>query len=276
MRKIHILLISAVLLIPSLFGAWVAEPDFIQNLQLKLDLFYKVNRPAKIYMTFNQPKYAAGDTAFFTLHLRLGPDQAPVSGKQIINLRLVDLNQTLLLYNRIACDNGVVNGQLIFPGDLPPDIYTLIAYSDEMAQRQVLPSYFHRSIIISGEKEFLPVQNKDIQLFPEGGTLVAGLENKVVVSTTQKESVASVITESGGKITDFKISRGLGKFLITPQSGEQYFIEVDGERKKLPESGNDGIVMRVTTAENKESMQVIMQSKSTSKWSVSIKLMSLK
>ncbi|MEX1224344.1 MAG: MG2 domain-containing protein, partial [Pirellulales bacterium] len=72
----------------------------------------------------------------------------------------------------------------------------------------------------------------DVQFFPEGGDLVAGVENRVyfVAKNPQGEPVhieGHVVNDKGQKVADFAtMHEGLGKLAFTPADGAKYHVEV--------------------------------------------------
>ena len=100
----------------------------------------------------------------------------------------------------------------------------------------------------------LLVTSFDINLFPEGGDLVAGLPNRVYLEArtlSQKPAdIAGVIVDSKGKeVATFRTEHeGRGRFQLSPVRGESYTLKVTEPASvkktvKLPASVNDGATM---------------------------------
>lgn len=94
-----------------------------------------------------------------------------------------------------------------------------------------------------------------LQLFPEGGNLVAGVPNRVAFEVTSNEGLhlegTVTLTDASGKtIAEAPVEqRGRGSFTFTPQSGKTYsatFTGKKGERKEhLPSAEKDGCAVQV-------------------------------
>jgi hypothetical protein len=111
--------------------------------------------------------------------------------------------------------------------------------------------------------ERVPVAGKDVivEFFPEGGTLVAGVPNRVYVRATTPAGlpvdVRGVVAAGGGdeaKVVapadtkENSASRGLGVVTFTPKADAKYQLRLDGRPGRtfdLPPAEADGVVMTV-------------------------------
>jgi hypothetical protein len=94
-----------------------------------------------------------------------------------------------------------------------------------------------------------------LEFFPEGGNLVAGVNNIIAFKATDAEGIGrhatGVIKDSkGAEITTFRSRKfGMGFFPIKPDYGEDYvaFVNIGGKQYEyeLPESLQDGYVMHI-------------------------------
>ena len=98
-----------------------------------------------------------------------------------------------------------------------------------------------------------------LQLFPEGGNLVAGVPNRVAFEATSNEGLhlegkVSVTEGSGNVVAEADIEqRGRGSFTFTPQSGKSYTVTYSGKKgtakETLPSPDKDGCAVQVVTDE---------------------------
>src|SRR6478736_3495744 len=86
----------------------------------------------KLHITFNQPAYIPGDTAFFRGFLLRGNPLKRVSGRHVVNIKLLDRNSQTLLFDKVLFFDGVGISQIVLPTNLSPGAYSIVAYSDEM------------------------------------------------------------------------------------------------------------------------------------------------
>ena len=94
-----------------------------------------------------------------------------------------------------------------------------------------------------------------LQLFPEGGNLVAGVPNRIAFEATSNEGLhldgkVTVADGSGNVVAEADIEqRGRGSFVFTPQSGKTYSVTYAGKKgtakEKLPSPDVDGVALQV-------------------------------
>jgi hypothetical protein len=105
----------------------------------------------------------------------------------------------------------------------------------------------------------------DVQFFPEGGDLVAGLENRVyfqVRNTLGKpadleghivDAAKKTVVDSVQTLTDAEqpgVNQGLGMFKLTPTAGSKYELKIDSPAGMegvypLPEVKDEGVVLSI-------------------------------
>jgi hypothetical protein len=108
------------------------------------------------------------------------------------------------------------------------------------------------------EKQFrIPLlETIDLQFFPEGGSLVNGLESRLAFKAIGtdglgREVEGDVKDAEGNTVVHFKSSHsGMGVFNIRPESGKNYFGQLEFNQRKylypLPVAKENGSVMSVT------------------------------
>lgn len=94
-----------------------------------------------------------------------------------------------------------------------------------------------------------------LQLFPEGGNLVAGVPNRIAFEATSNEGLhldgkVTVADGSGNVVAEADVEqRGRGSFVFTPQSGKTYSVTYTGKKgtakEKLPSPDVDGVALQV-------------------------------
>ncbi len=98
--------------------------------------------------------------------------------------------------------------------------------------------------------------NTDVQFFPEGGNLVAGINNKVAIKAIQNNGLGidasgSIVDSDGKQIATFKTQHlGMGIFEFTPEAGKKYvakviFSNASNKSVSLPEVAAEGSVINI-------------------------------
>jgi hypothetical protein len=234
-----------------LFFAFTQQANIRGIIQAALIDFYKNSHQAKVHIIFNQPSYTPGDTAFFKAHLISAGHLLPLKGKNIINLRLYNAAQHLVLHNRILVQDGAGANQLILPDSLNPGGYLLIAYSDTMDESTPDSLFFRRILTVTGANTFISASKSPVQIFPEGGNFLEGFPNAIVVTGLEKGDSVRVMDSLEETVTSFRVSEsGMGRFNITPKKHLSYFIETDGQKITLPEPSPNGIGLSITQDES--------------------------
>jgi hypothetical protein len=103
--------------------------------------------------------------------------------------------------------------------------------------------------------------NVDVQFFPEGGDLVAGIPSKVGLKCINAQGLGEdisgvIVDEQGTQVTNFKTSYlGMGNLILAPDEGKKYTAKVkfsDGSEKSfpLPSCKPQGYVLAVNNSDS--------------------------
>lgn len=213
----------------------------------KLKAFYELHNPVKLHLQFNQPVYAPGDTAYFRVAYLLAADASPLKGFNLIELDVVDADGKAQLHQLVRIRDGWGNNQIVLPENFAPGIYRVIAYDNWMKNFD-RSRYFEGQLQVAGEYVYAPSgETEKLTSYAEGGRLVAGVQNKVVVHTSANQKVT--VTDAAGKrLADFSTDRnGYGLFFLTPHNDQVYTVEAGTLREKLA-AVPDGVSVLVTPA----------------------------
>ncbi|HCM77119.1 MAG TPA: hypothetical protein DIS90_12100 [Cytophagales bacterium] len=237
-----------------LLGGFTVE-DSLTELTAKFNSFNEAFPQNKLVVSFHQPAYAPGDTAFFRATL-LHEDLLPVKGRQIGYLVLLDADGNEIIRDSFVIKDGIAGNQTIIPSSLAGGIYQLVAYTDWMKNFSS-KMYFTSLLHISGDNYFevttdAPVQ---IELFPEGGNLITGLTTQVVAKATRDGmpvmAQGRIIDSEGNEVIRFNCgTTGLAKFELTPENALAYTLEtLPGGTKSAIEVQDEGINIQVSKSE---------------------------
>jgi hypothetical protein len=227
----------------------------------------------KVYLSFDKPYYSKGENLYFKGYvvnaMTHAADSFQLSAVLHIEIRKAE---KLIEHKQYSINSaGIAYGN--FEVNYPSDEYTLTAYTNWM-RNQSPDFYFTKRFLVVGNTPSVSTASKsDLRLyfFPEGGSFVAGFENKVAFKATDEKGkgvkLKGVVVEGEDKaMVIFQDEHlGMGSFAFTPQAGKIYNAKVempDGTSKNfaLPQASNSGFLFsaNVLSDEKNIKMRVIM------------------
>lgn len=221
--------------------------DFLQEAQTKYEQYQQQYPSVKINMVFNQPVFSPGDTSFFNAWYT-NEENIPVKGNHIVNVDLISGSGSTMQQIRFRVKDGSSNNQIVFNKELKPGVYKLVAYTDWM--KNFGETWFYQKRIQILQRNKVAIQESidhGIKFYSEGGHFVNGLMNKMVVVGPPSEELI-IKNQQSTIIQKLTLDpTGLGSLMITPESGQSYFAEVNGSGKSLPlpKVDQDGVVMQL-------------------------------
>lgn len=234
-----------------------SNADFIKTLTKKLQE-YKSQKPhVNVFLFFNQNIYTPGDTAYFSAHF-LTEDLAPIGGRQVIRVELIDQSGSLVFFENIAVKEGKGSNQVAIPADLKAGVYQWVAYSDWM-KNFGSEFYFRQDFLLVSKNNLVSgLKNVEATLnfFPEGGSLVSSVPNSMVVTSNVKITTPVTISDQdGNQVTQIEFSEGKrSHFVFTPKTNTSYYAEVEYQDKplriNLPTASKEGFVMRLSALQD--------------------------
>jgi len=118
-------------------------------------------------------------------------------------------------------------------------IYQIRAYTNWMRNfddfwfyRKDLVIWNLNNKVIRHESRSLKENDIDFQFFPEGGTFITNLQNKVAFKATDQNGKGLdvegiVVDDQGQKVAKFKSQfKGIGSFMLKPQQNRKYIAQV--------------------------------------------------
>lgn len=211
--------------------------------------------PERIHFHFDKTSYVAGDTVWFKAYLQQGI--LPSRQSKSLYIDWTDQQGTLITRTQIPVVEGVTYGQIEIPAAYPGNFVHMKAYTKWMLNFDSAFLY-NRDIrvIPSGDRKSLPTELRyDLHLFPEGGTLISGLNQKIAFKATDQYGRPAKITgelrangASGQKLVP--VHDGMGYFFLIPQRGTAYEVAWKdpagkSHRTVLPESSVSGIALQI-------------------------------
>lgn len=212
----------------------------------------------KIYLHTDRSSYWSGEDIWFKAYLKDSP--IPECN---ISVELLNSSGIVVQKKLFWAQNGLAYGDLHASDTLSSGIYQLRAYTnwmrnfdDQWLFRKDLVILNLRDKRTPDETAQLKVEDVDFQFFPEGGTFLAGVDNRIAFKATDihgkgLDLEGKVLDEQGKEVVRFKSQfGGMGNFIFKPEPGNKYFAEVllagDVKKKvKLPIADDFGVNLSI-------------------------------
>jgi hypothetical protein len=230
----------------------------LPNVESNFTTYTSATLQEKLYVHTDKSGYTAGEPIWFKVYNVDGILMKPLTLSKVVYVEVLDARQNAVLQTKIAMKDGTGNGSFYIPVNLATGNFVLRAYTSWMKNFGA-DYYFSKKISIinplkSPESEYKAVAAAyDVQFFPEGGNLVAGLSSTVGIkaadqwgkSVSFKGAILNAKNDTLVRFTPLKF--GIGHFSFKPESGVAYHavMNIDGKivQKELPAINPNGYVM---------------------------------
>lgn len=230
----------------------IAQTDssFLNNAAQKLS-----QQPVmeKVYLHLDKPGgYLPGDTIWYKAYTAIGQHHQLSALSAVLYVELINFRDSVITRQTLHLLSGTSQGDIPLARLLKRGTYRLRAYTNWM--RNMPGSFYDQPVRIGGISPALIKQatakNPDIQFFPEGGTLIAGVRSKVAIKALNEsglgEDIQGTVEDNDGNVVANFTTRhlGMGIFPLTPQSGKTY-------KAKINAAGETSFTVDLPAAEEK-------------------------
>ncbi|WP_254561419.1 TonB-dependent receptor [Dyadobacter diqingensis] len=263
------ILIGAIVLLASY--KW-AEDDFSKLIASRLQEYRRIFPQEKAYLHLDKPYYITGDTLWFKAYLAEGSVHFADSASQVLYVDLIEKRTGKnISLRRVKLDGGYGSGDIKLDESLPKGAYTIRAYTNWM--RNFPEDYFfHKDIYVFDDNAEKPAKTPtalDVQFFPEGGQLVAGLSTRIGLKALDEAGLGADVTgyvldQNNDTVAALKSEHlGLGRFPFEPVANHKYtaFLHKKSEpyqRFDFPEVKTEGYTMMVNNITTTEKMRILV------------------
>ncbi len=230
---------------------------FIERLGTQLVEFSAAFPQEKAYIHTDRKYYAPGETVWFQAYLSAGRYNEPSPLSNNIYVELYSSEKLLIDHKLVRADIGFGNGSFDLPDSLQSGSYVLRAYTNWMRNFDKA-FFFEKELVVIGDDPAKVPENIaegiDLQFFPEGGNLVAGVPSKVAfkaIDTSGRgiDVSGGIYDNEGTEVSRLLVQHdGMGLFKFTPQRGKVYSARLEGhsETVELPKALDRGFVISAT------------------------------
>ena len=256
------------LAVPAVLGALAlaafapADDNPVRVLAQKLNDFYVATQPEKAYLSLDRPAYGTGETIWFSAYVVDALQHQPDTLSQVLHVDLLSPVRRVVARRTLRLSGGRAYGDLSLDDTLKAGTYLLRAYTSWM--RNAGPEFvFQRRLqvwpaapnqpeaaaplpsIAAGPAATVRATGgkPDVQFFPEGGALVAGLPAtvgfKAQAASGRGASVSGQLLDEQNKpVVAFSAQHlGMGRLSFVPAAGQRYHARVklaDGSAADYP------------------------------------------
>ena len=227
----------------------IFNDPFIQDLGKKLKQNDAYNSIQKLYLHTDKNSYATNEDLWYSSYNVFGSDYRYFLASKYLNLELISPDNKVIVSQKQELIDGRGNGAIKIPTNLISGNYTLRAYTNWMRNFDEA-FFFTKKIKIFGNKSVSTskeINKIDLQFFPEGGNMIAGLPGKIAFKAIGVDGASvkvrgKIIDENGKHVSNFgTIGDGTGFFNLNPKVGVSYRAVLnDGSIYILPKSQEDG------------------------------------
>ncbi|MEQ9297291.1 MAG: hypothetical protein RIF33_01950 [Cyclobacteriaceae bacterium] len=224
----------SILLIFSLLS-WsfaIAQQDRAADLANKLESYYGARSEEKVHLHTSTQVTTAGRQLHFQAYVVDALSNQPTELSKVLRVELWNEELTRkYVTQRIKIKDGLAQGTVDIPKQLSAGQYELRAFTQWMLNFGQVTA---QPIVIDKSGEF-KVQDKtsdDLIFFSEGGHLIAGVVNKIAVKTVGAAQ-GGILNNKDKEVATFSTNtEGLGVFVMVPDKGQQYSVDIGDESRK--------------------------------------------
>lgn len=252
---------SAACLVLLISNVW-AQSNPLDQLTSSFNNYSKKAIQEKVFMHVDRDLYLSGEIMWFKINVVNGANHKPIDLSKLAYIEIIDTLQHAVLQTKVSLQNGKGDGSFIIPSTIGSGNFKVRAYTNWMKNNSP-DFYFEQNIKIinplrQGNLTLQKTSSKvDFQFFPEGGNLVANLENKLAFKVVDFQSKGLdfrgclIDQNSNDTIVKFQpVKYGMGEFSFTPLAGKTYkavvFIGTKKYVRDIPRIFSEGLVMKVS------------------------------
>ncbi|MDP9081394.1 MAG: carboxypeptidase-like regulatory domain-containing protein [Bacteroidota bacterium] len=243
------------------------DSEVVKKVTAKMNAYLSTHVTEKVYLHFDKPYYAAGDTIYYKAYLTQGEDHKLNHLSGVLYVDLVDPLNKIIKSEKVLVTDGVGWGDFSLSSALLKGSYRIRAYTQWMRNAGD-NAFFDKTIQVGSTAapripESGTPANKssrlkpDLKFFPESGNLVTGVKNKIafkaIASSGLGVDVKGIVVDNENKqVATFTSAHlGMGYFYITPSETKTYTARVtysDGttDEIEIPKGNSNEIKIAFT------------------------------
>jgi len=198
----------------------------------------------KLVVLTDKSFYVTGEIVWLKIYALNDVNNLKDSISKVAYVELLNADNKPVLQAKLQLNNGIGSGSLQLPTSLNSGNYLLRGYTAWMENFSA-DRFFYSTISIVNpfrSAQFQPAlksdaERYDIHFFPESGTLVTGLENRMAFRIVGNDGMGvdakgTIMDEDSNAIASFSTMKfGMGSFHFTPLAGKHYHATIATNNK---------------------------------------------
>jgi hypothetical protein len=198
------------------------------------------------------------DVIFFKSYIFSGYDFNGKNISDVLVVELIDSNAKVIKTQFHRISNGQVNGNMELDKKIKPGEYVLWAYTKGMKNYEDAYAK-HRVLVGDFTAELAKGAMSIINVVPEGGVLLKGYTNRLVIELKDDNEldngiIGKVVDDENKKVAEiYKFSDRLAATILNPLESRSYRLELlNGSNFPIPTAANSGYQLRVNSVDAKK------------------------
>ncbi len=244
------------------------QASFAQRIDSTLAAYADKYQPERIYIQFDKPAYAAGETVWFKAYLMAGILPSNISKNFYTDW--YDALGNLLAHSAFPIIQAGAAGEFIIPDTLSSAAVHVKAYTT-WALNFDTAFLFQKNIPVAQKKLPKTIAQltvaPSLQFFPEGGDAIEGLPSRIAFLANDQYGrpvkVRGTVTNSKGQTVDNMKTEhdGMGSVHVTYTKGETYTAKWFDEQNNvytttLPVAKSSGVNLEIGTVAGKKTFVI--------------------
>jgi hypothetical protein len=255
MKRVYLLFVLT-------FFVMVANQTYAQQLDSIMDAHANIFPKEKVHIHFDKQLYNKDETIWYKLYLLAEYVPSPLSKNIYVNW--YDTEGKMLRQTVAPLFQSTAKGSFDIPVDYKGEFVRVKAYTSWMLNDDTSFIYQRDIPINNGTpvSKAKPVRKTHVELFPEGGNLVLGLDEKIAFKASDQNGrpvmVKAQLMNSKNQVLDtLRVKHdGMGFFFLKSVAGEQYrvdWIDEYGAKGSTPLTGiqKEGLSLSIASTNDK-------------------------
>lgn len=229
MKRIYSFILTGILLTTTITGT-------AQQLDSIMDAHANIFPKEKIHIHFDKQLYNKEETVWYKLYLLAEYIPSPLSKNVYVNW--YDTEGKMLRQTVSPLFQSTAKGSFEIPVDYKGEFVRVKAFTSWMLNDDTSFIYQKDIPINKGTPiaKTRNVQRTKLELFPEGGNLVLGLDEKIAFKASNQSGMpvmfkGQLLNSKNQVLDSLKVKHdGMGFFFLKPEPGEQYRIDWTDEK----------------------------------------------